>query len=98
MKFAVTDMRVPITRTEDYMPEGRVKWIHPLGSCAKVKFLFNENSTQYSGLFKEADYGIARLSLANDPASEGFTPGMALKFFRDNQISGNIITMYKIDG
>ena len=29
-------MNVPITRTEDTMPYGRIKWIHPLGSCGKL--------------------------------------------------------------
>ena len=77
-------MNVPITRTEDTMPYGRIKWIHPLGSCGKVKFVFNDAAKQYTGLFKGADYGIARFSLAADPAAEGFTPGMALKFFRNN--------------
>ena len=50
----------------------------------KVKFVFNDAAKQYTGLFKGADYGIARFSLAADPAAEGFTPGMALKFFRNN--------------
>lgn len=77
-------MNVPITRTEDTMPYGRIKWIHPLGSCGKVKFVFNDAAKQYTGLFKGADYGIARFSLAADPDAEGFTPGMALKFFRNN--------------
>ena len=77
-------MNVPITRTEDTMPYGRIKWIQPLGSCGKVKFVFNDAAKQYTGLFKGADYGIARFSLAADPAAEGFTPGMALKFFRNN--------------
>ena len=64
----------------------------------KVKFVFNDAAKQYTGLFKGADYGIARFSLAADPDAEGFTPGMALKFFRNNYVSGNIITMYNIDG
>ena len=80
------------------MPDGRVKWIHPLGVCGKVKFVFNNASKSYTGLFQGADYGIARLSLALDPADGHFTPGMALKFFRDNQYSGNIISMYELDG
>ena len=66
------------------MPAGRIKWINPLGSCGKVKFIFNNVGKQYSGLFKGADYGIARLSLATDPAGGYFIPGMALKFFRNN--------------
>jgi len=66
------------------MPAGRIKWIHPLGSCGKVKFVYNDAAKQYSGLFRGADNGIARLSLASDPAGGSFAPGMALKFFRDN--------------
>jgi hypothetical protein len=63
------------------MPPGRIKWIHSLGSCGKVKFEYNDAANQYSGLFRGADYGIARFSLAG---SNGFNVGMALKFFRDN--------------
>jgi len=48
-------------------------------------------------LFKGADFGIARLSLAAPP-SGGYKPGMALKFFRNNQISGNIISMFSLEG
>ena len=76
-------MQVTITRTEDTMPEGRTKMIHPFGSCGKVKFVANEFSKRYSGLFQGADYGIARLSLAV-PESGGYIPGMGLKFFRNN--------------
>lgn len=82
-KFLASDMSVSITRTEDTMPKDRVRWIHPLGSCGKVKFVYNEVSQRYSGLFKDADYGIARFSLAAPP-SDGYKPGMALKFFRNN--------------
>jgi len=92
-------MDVPIKRTEDYMPDGRVKWIHPLGSCGKVKFVANDYSKKtYSGLFKGGDFGIARLSLAGDPGKLGYAPGMALKFFRKDKISGNIISMFSLDG
>ena len=48
-------------------------------------------------MFKGADYGIARFYLAADPTEGSFTPGMALKFFRDIILSGNIISMYSID-
>ena len=40
-------------------------------------------SLSYSGLFKAADYGLARLYLAA-PVSQGYIPGMTLKFFRNN--------------
>jgi len=38
------DMEVSITRTEDTMPKDRVRWIHPLGSCGKVKMEYNKVS------------------------------------------------------
>ena len=82
-QFLASEMSVSITRTADTMPKDRVRWLHPLGSCGKVKFVYNEVSQRYSGLFKDADYGIARFSLAAPP-SGGYMPGMALKFFRNN--------------
>jgi hypothetical protein len=43
-------------------------------------------------LFKEADYGIIRLSSAGEPTKDGdsIAPTIALKFFRDGMSSANL--------
>jgi len=85
MKFGAESMDITMERELDYMPEGRKKYIHPRGAVAKVKFIASDLSQKtYDGLFKGADFGLVRLSLAANPGKIGFTPGMALKFFRNH--------------
>jgi hypothetical protein len=42
----------------------RKKLIHSVGSVAQVKFVPTANQEGYTGLFKGADHGLIRLSLA----------------------------------
>jgi hypothetical protein len=44
VQFSAESMSLTLERTEDTMPEGRKKWIHPIGSCGKVKFVANSYS------------------------------------------------------
>lgn len=99
-QFTFTDMNVPMDRTQDTMPSGRTKWVHPTGVCGKVKFIANDYAkAKYSGMFRGGDFGIARLSVAGPISTLGFTPGMAIKFFRENnKPSGNVISMYSLSG
>lgn len=58
-----------------------------------------EEGKKYTGLFKGAEHGLARMSLAADPSKIGFTPGMGLKFFRDKAVeSGNILSLFDLEG
>eukprot|EP01006_Ploeotia_vitrea_P036087 TRINITY_DN65969_c0_g1_i1.p1 TRINITY_DN65969_c0_g1~~TRINITY_DN65969_c0_g1_i1.p1 ORF type:complete len:124 (+),score=2.30 TRINITY_DN65969_c0_g1_i1:235-606(+) len=99
IKFGFEKMSVTVDRTEDYMPKGRTKWIHTLGTVAQVKWVATDAGKKYDGLFKGADHGLARMSLAADPSKIGFTPGMAVKFFRNKAVvSGNIISMFSLEG
>ncbi|XP_055331025.1 uncharacterized protein LOC129583293 [Paramacrobiotus metropolitanus] len=86
---------------EEMLP-GRQKLIHSFGSVAKVELVITpEASLKYSGIFQSGGNGIARLSLAapaNDLPGFDYTPGMALKFYRDGQESANIIAMFSVDG
>ena len=52
----------------------------------------------YSGMFASGAIGIARFSLALDPGTDNFTPGLAMKFFIDGMASNNLEVMYSIDG
>eukprot|EP00656_Telonema_subtile_P029374 TRINITY_DN3251_c0_g1_i9.p1 TRINITY_DN3251_c0_g1~~TRINITY_DN3251_c0_g1_i9.p1 ORF type:complete len:450 (+),score=132.35 TRINITY_DN3251_c0_g1_i9:102-1451(+) len=96
-KLFTESMDEPFDRFADNLPAGRERLIHSFGSVAQVKLTAAKNNT-FTGLFEGADHGVIRLSLAANPAFAGFTPGFGLKFFRDGQPSGNIISMYALSG
>jgi len=78
----------------------RVKWIHAVGTHAKVKFISSGNHP-YTGIFKGADHGVIRLSSAAQPAadnSQPLAPGMGLKFLRSGRDSANLVSMYSVYG
>jgi len=85
----------------DFMPKGRSKIVHPIGSVAKIEFIPTPTSAgtqQYKGIYKGA-IGLARISLAlNDAPNGSYTPGMALKFLIDGNPSVNVFTLYSLDG
>lgn len=88
----------------DEMPCGtlgcRSKGIHCVGVVAKVKFVPNPDNHLYTGIFKGADHGIVRLSVAKPtvPILKESAPGMGLKFLRDGVDSANLVAMYSVDG
>lgn len=82
--------------TDDEMPKGRAKVIHPLGSTATV--VWNAFPNAYTGVFRTGGVGLARLSLAGDPNLLGFTPGMGLKILVNGNPSVNLQVMYSLDG
>jgi hypothetical protein len=88
----------------DELPGGQVygtraKYIHTVGSLAKVKFVSN-GSHPYTGVFKGTDQAYARLSFAKEPSPKSLNtaPGMGLKFLRDGIDSGNMVAMISVDG
>lgn len=98
LKFAGENMASTFDLYQDTLPDSRPKLIHARGSMAPVKFTLVGNNG-HTGLFATGgDSCVARLSVAVDPLAKAFTPGMALKCYRDNQPSGNIIAMYSLDG
>lgn len=78
----------------------RNKGIHCVGSTGKVKFVPNESNHLYTGIFKGAEHGIIRLSVAKPtiPVMKEMAPGMGLKFLRDGVDSANLVAMYSVDG
>jgi hypothetical protein len=100
-----TESMVPSFSTPgDEMPKGqlygtRSKYIHTVGSVGKVKLVSTGNHP-YTGIFKGADHGYARLSLAAQPNPKALNtgPGMGLKFLRDGIDSANLVAMYSVDG
>lgn len=88
----------------EQLQEGREKKIHSVGSTFKFKFEWSTTATSsYTGLFKQADYGIGRMSGATNP-SKGWeeakttAPGLSIKILRDKVESGNFVSMYSILG
>ncbi len=73
--------------------EARIKYVHTVGSVAKVQFVPLLNSEGYIGIFATgADHAIIRFSVGKEPdtskttveeAYDNFAPGFALKFLRD---------------
>lgn len=98
LEFAGENMEKTFNPPAETLPGGRKKLIHPLGSIAQVEYRSYENH-QYTGMFQGGDSCVARLSLAADPESIGFAPGMAIKCFTEgNNPSVNFISMYSLDG
>jgi hypothetical protein len=99
IKFSAENMAETFDDYQDTLPDGRPKLIHARGSLAPVKFTVTANPNGHTGLFATGgDSCVARLSTAINPTGGSFTPGMAIKCYRDNQPSGNIISMYSLDG
>jgi hypothetical protein len=103
-----TSMETSLAFESDELPNGRIKYIHSVGTVAQVKFV-SSGDHEYTGIFKGADAGIVRLSSALDqdpkakyqgPQTTGksLAPGFGLKFLRDGIKSCNLVAMYSVDG
>ena len=64
---------------------------------AKTRFI-STGRHKDTGFFKTGALGLTRFSLAGDPKSSSFTPGMAMKFFVDGKSSLNIQVMNSLEG
>jgi hypothetical protein len=77
-----------VGRKSDVAPEGWVKYLHAVGSVAKIEFV-PASDTPFTGIFQGARCGLTRLSLTFDPSKKGVAPGAAFKFFIDGLSSVN---------
>lgn len=94
---SLLNLRPTLTHSNDEMPEGRIKFIHTYGSCARAQFeMTHENP--YSGLFQESSPAIIRLGWAAPPETVGYIPGMAIKILVDGKPSKNIQAMNSLEG
>ncbi len=103
----VESMDPTFSHVGDTLPDGRVKYIHSVGVVAKVAFLPEQGSTDYTGIFEGADSGLLRLSVAKaldttkttpEGADDNFTPGLGIKFLRDGKTSANLLAMFGVNG
>jgi hypothetical protein len=82
----------------EIMPAGREKLIHGVGWVSQMTFK-PAGTSPYTGIFASgSDYGLIRCSSAQPASKTDFTPGCAVKFFRDGVVSGNWFTMPSLDG
>jgi hypothetical protein len=78
------------------MIENRKKLIHTYGVTAQMEWV-PIGKHPYTGFFiTGSEHIIGRLSLAQ-PAQNGFMPGIALKFYRNDAASRNIMAMPSLD-
>lgn len=90
----------------DSLPDGRKKLIHTVGVIAQGELVMDP-SNGYTGVFEGVSNVLIRLSVAKAPdyskttaagAQDNFTPGMSLKFLRDNLPSANLLAMFGVNG
>jgi len=81
----------------DFMPSGRVKYIHSVGMVCVVGMSIT--STKYTGIFQQGNaYGFFRLGSAADVTdSSGTTPGIGMKFMRTGVPSANFVLLHSLD-
>lgn len=99
-KVYVESMSPTVTYVSDEFPEGRSKLIHSVAAIAQCQFAWN-GSGNYTGLFRQADMGLCRLSSALQPDTDDtddttdaeFIPAAGFKFLRDGVHSGNFMAM-----
>jgi len=89
-------LQVTMDHNGDQMPKKRKKIVRPFGTTAKVKFVSTNN--KYTGMYRGAPCGFARLTLVGNPNKEGFSPGMSLKLFVDTKPSKDVLVMFSIPG
>lgn len=93
------DMNHSYDSVTDTMPEGRKKVTHPVGCTGKVEFIAHPDSP-YTGMFRGAKHGIARISetVKTTPEVTKTVPGHGVKLFRDGMSSANWVAMFSFDG
>jgi len=81
----------------DYMPNGRIKYIHSVGMVCMVDLSIT--SSKYTGIFQKGDaYGFLRLGSASEITnSSGTTPGIGMKFMRSGVPSANFVLLHSLD-
>ena len=77
----------------------RNKTIHAQGNVGKIEWV-SVGSHPYTGMFRGADAGFARLSVAKpvDTKTPNLAPGMGIKLLRDGHDSANFVCMFSVDG
>jgi hypothetical protein len=91
------NLAVSFDRSNDEMPEGRLRVLHPIGSVVSVDLRVTGGN--YTGVFAQGSApvpAIARLSVAG--LAPNFAPGMAVKYLIDGKPSVNSFAMFSLTG
>ena len=102
-KALMVDENTVFDNAGDEMPctngSCRPKTIHGKGVVGQINWKSFGNHP-YTGMFKGADAGYVRLSVAApvDFISPNLKPGMGVKLLRDKMDSANFVAMYSVDG
>jgi hypothetical protein len=97
-------MNVSLETNQDDFPKQfltvRRKMVHSVGPVVLVRYVPVPNPFNYTGIFKTgSDSAIMRFSAAVAPVPiDGITPGVAIKFLRDQIPSGNAFSMRHFAG
>lgn len=79
------------------MPEGRIKFIHTVGSVCGIDLEVASNS-KYTGLLSPGTQkGFIRMGPATKPSETGLAPGWGFKFPRSGVQSGDFVAMWGVD-
>jgi hypothetical protein len=83
-----------VENKRDVMPVGRVKMRHSVGSVCKIEWAV-DHASPYSGLFAPGTKeGLVRMSSEEAvDTSQGFRPGLGLKFPRAGRLSGDTVAL-----
>ncbi|OWA53585.1 hypothetical protein BV898_18007 [Hypsibius exemplaris] len=98
--LAPTYHTTAFNRVSDELEDGRVKLLHPYGSCAKAELRINAASP-YTGVLKANSVGTAviRPSVAAwDEIGAGLKPGLGVKVLINGGPSVNFHTLFNTDG
>ena len=83
----------------------RNKVVHTQGVVTQVKLVPSGNSHPFTGMFRGADYGIMRMSLATKPTisvtdttKNNLVPAIGLKLLRSGVESANVVLIGSRDG
>ncbi len=86
LTLAMGSMVTKMEHQSDFIPRRWAKPIHRRSVLAKVRYQPLVDHP-FDGVFQEGSIGVLRASLTYAPESRGVAPGLALKIFRDQQVS-----------
>lgn len=96
------DVKATVEHDRDYMPEDRVRSLSPVGVMTKVRINWDGQDYGYTGMFNKShgslDHNFIRLSSVGRPGLKGLAPSVAIKMFRDDKPSANLLLMYAMEG
>lgn len=98
IKALAESVQTSFDDNSDFMPRGREKVIHSVGSVCPFRFDIDAASP-FTGVFKPSSSSLGFVRLGSATAvdtSSGVVPGLGLKFLRTGVPSGNFVALVKL--